>query len=48
MLKASIARRLMSPDAITGQIDVEWEICSTGGLAETFRVTDYSITGVPL
>jgi hypothetical protein len=48
ILKASIARGLMSPNAVIGQIDVGWEICSTGGVAETFRVTDYSITGVPL
>ena len=24
-----------------------WEICSTGGVAETFNVTDYSLTATP-
>jgi len=48
ILKASIARGLMSPNAVIGQIDVGWEICSTGGAAETFRVSKYTLTGAPL
>jgi hypothetical protein len=32
------------PGSLIGQIDFGWEICSTGGAAQTFTVTDYSIT----
>jgi hypothetical protein len=30
-----------------GQIDFGWEICSTGGVPETFTVSSYSITATP-
>jgi hypothetical protein len=30
--------------SLVGQIDFGWEICSTGGVPQTFTVNDYSIT----
>jgi hypothetical protein len=30
--------------SVVGQIDFGWEICSTGGVPQTFTVNDYSIT----
>lgn len=32
-----------APGASIGEVDGVWEICSTGGVPETFRVSRYSI-----
>lgn len=36
-------RAMVSPAANIGQVDVGWEICSTGGSPETFVVSAYSL-----
>ena len=44
MLRDLQSRRLVSSGAAIGQIDFGFEICSTGGAAETFSVSHYSLT----
>jgi hypothetical protein len=39
-----VAHGYQQSGALVGQIDFGWEICSTGGVPQTFTVTDYSIT----
>jgi hypothetical protein len=36
-----------SANGTIGQIKFGWEVCSTGGVAGTFRIAEYAITGVP-
>jgi hypothetical protein len=43
MLRDLQARGIVSAGATIGQIDAGWEICSTGGGPETFRVTSYNL-----
>lgn len=38
----------VATSATIGQLNFGWEICSTGGVPETFRVSDYTIDGAPL
>lgn len=47
VLKATIDKGLLSAGAGVAQVNAGWEICSTGGVDKTFRVTDYSVTAVP-
>ena len=44
MLRDLQSRRLASSGAAIGQIDFGFEICSTGGVPETFSVSHYSLT----
>jgi hypothetical protein len=44
MLRDLQSRRLVSSGAAIGQIDFGFEICSTGGVPETFSVSHYSLT----
>jgi len=37
----------VAKNATISQVNFGWEICSTGGVAETFEVTDYSLTATP-
>jgi hypothetical protein len=37
----------VASNATISQVNFGWEICSTGGVAETFEVTDYSLTATP-
>jgi len=37
----------VASNATISQVNFGWEICSTGGIAETFNVTDYSLTATP-
>jgi hypothetical protein len=39
--------RVVASNATISQVNFGWEICSTGGIAETFNVTDYSLTATP-
>jgi len=38
---------VVASNATISQVNFGWEICSTGGVAETFNVTDYSLTATP-
>jgi hypothetical protein len=44
MLRDLQSRHLVSAGASIGQIDFGFEICSTGGVPETFSVSHYSLT----
>jgi hypothetical protein len=44
LLKWMQAHGFAAPGATISLIDALWEICSTGGVPETFRVSSYSIT----
>lgn len=44
LMKWMQANGFMAPGAAIGQIDAGWEICSTGGVPETFTVSSYSLT----
>jgi Glycosyl hydrolase family 12 len=44
MLRDLQSRRLVSPGATVSQVDFGFEICSTGGVPETFSVSHYSLT----
>ena len=46
MLRWLVLHHYESSSSAIGQIDFGWEICSTGGVAETFRVTDYTLRTV--
>jgi hypothetical protein len=41
------SKGVVANNATIGQVNFGWEICSTGGVAETFEVTDYSLTATP-
>jgi hypothetical protein len=41
------SKGVVASNATIGQVNFGWEICSTGGVAETFEVTDYSLTATP-
>jgi hypothetical protein len=43
MLRWLVRHHYESPGTAIGQIDFGWEICSTGGVRETFKVTDYTL-----
>jgi hypothetical protein len=43
MLRWLVRHHYESAGTRVGQIDFGWEICSTGGVAETFKVTDYTL-----
>lgn len=47
ILNASIQKGFLSPDVRIAQVNAGWEICSTGGLDRTFRMSDYAIDAVP-
>ena len=47
ILNASISKGFLSAGTRIAQVNAGWEICSTGGVDKTFRVTDYSVTAVP-
>jgi hypothetical protein len=47
LLKNLQTRGIVPSGASIGQIDAGWEVCSTGGNPETFRVSDYSLTAAP-
>jgi hypothetical protein len=44
VLNEAIAQGFISADRKVAQVNAGWEICSTGGAAQTFRVTDYTLT----
>lgn len=44
LLNRMVADGYTAAGASIGQIDVGWEICSTGGLPQTFTMNSYSIT----
>jgi hypothetical protein len=44
MLRDLQSRRLVSSGATVSQVDFGFEICSTGGVPETFSVSHYSLT----
>lgn len=44
MLRGLQSRGLVSSGAAIGQIDFGFEICSTGGMPETFSVSNYTLT----
>ena len=44
MLRDLQARGLASSGAAISQVDFGFEICSTGGVPETFSVSNYSLT----
>ena len=44
ILHESIRQGFTSPAATIGQINAGWEICSTGGVDETFAVSRYTLT----
>lgn len=46
LLRNLQSRGKVSAGATIGQIDAGWEICSTGGSPETFRVSGYALTAV--
>jgi len=48
ILKESIRQGFTSPSATLGQINAGWEICSTGGIDETFSLSRYQLTGSSL
>jgi hypothetical protein len=37
----------VASNATLSQVNFGWEICSTGGVAETFDITSYSLTATP-
>jgi hypothetical protein len=41
------SKGVVANNATISQVNFGWEICSTGGVAETFEVTDYSLTATP-
>ena len=41
------SKGVVAGNATISQVNFGWEICSTGGQAETFNVTDYSLTATP-
>jgi hypothetical protein len=41
------SKGVVASNATISQVNFGWEICSTGGQAETFNVTDYSLTATP-
>ncbi len=45
ILQESIRQGFTSPQAMIGQVNAGWEICSTGGIDETFSVSRYTLTG---
>jgi hypothetical protein len=45
ILRESIRQGFTSPGATIGQVNAGWEICSTGGVDETFRVSRYTLSG---
>ena len=47
MLRDLQSRRLVSSGAAVSQINFGFEICSTGGVPETFSVSHYSLTAKP-
>ncbi|MGD0374315.1 MAG: hypothetical protein ABSB01_07010 [Streptosporangiaceae bacterium] len=47
MLQALQSRGLLKANAGLSQFENGWEIASTGGAPETFRMTAYSVTGLP-
>jgi hypothetical protein len=47
MLQDLQSRGLLSAKAGLSQFENGWEIASTGGAPETFRMTAYSVTGLP-
>lgn len=44
ILQESVRQGFTSPAATIGQVNAGWEICSTGGVDETFAVSRYSLT----
>jgi hypothetical protein len=48
LLKWMQANGYAAPGAAISLVDGAWEICSTGGVPETFRVSSYSITVKPV
>jgi hypothetical protein len=43
MLRWLVRHHYESGTTALGQVDFGWEICSTGGKAETFKVTNYTL-----
>lgn len=41
------SKGIVANDATLSQVNFGWEICSTGGAAETFEITSYSLTATP-
>jgi len=41
------SKGIVANDATLSQVNFGWEICSTGGVAETFDITSYSLTATP-
>jgi hypothetical protein len=44
VLNEAVAQGFISSTRKVAQVNAGWEICSTGGTAQTFRVTDYTLT----
>jgi len=44
LLNALVSAGFQPPGLTIGQIDFGWEICSTGGVSQTFRVSGYALT----
>jgi hypothetical protein len=38
---------VVASNATIGQLNFGWELCSTGGVPETFQVSNYSLTVTP-
>ena len=47
LLRELVTLGFEGPGTAIGQIDFGWEICSTGGIPETFTAGSYSITATP-
>ena len=43
MLRWLVRHHYESGTTAIGQVDFGWEICSTGGVKETFKVTNYTL-----
>jgi hypothetical protein len=43
MLRWLVRHHYESRTTRIGQVDFGWEICSTGGVRETFKVTNYTL-----
>ena len=41
------SKGIVANDATLSQVNFGWEICSTGGVAETFEITSYTLTATP-